>query len=74
MGWEDAAYLRFDTICQRIQVQRETNQSKSLELTFQQKATLEYATLRGGTRARHQHTEPSRKVFNELASGCQEAV
>ena len=74
MGWEDAAYTRFDTICHRIQAQRETTHSKNLEQTFQEKATLEYATLRGGTRARNRHTEPSRKVFNELACGHREAV
>ena len=53
MGWDDAAYTRFDTICHRIQVQCETHKSKNLELTFQQKATLEYATLWGGSRARN---------------------
>jgi hypothetical protein len=66
MGWHEDAYHRFDAICRRIKSQRETPQSKTLERTFQDRATMEYATMRGGTRARTQRQEPSMVVFNEL--------
>jgi hypothetical protein len=69
MGWHEDAYCKFDAICRRIQSQRETAQSKNLEKTFQDQATTEYATMRGGTRARAQRQEPSMVVFNELVGG-----
>jgi len=68
MGWHEDAYTRFDLICRRIQQQRITLQSKQLELRFQQKATEEYATVRGGSRARAQRQEPTVRVFNEINS------
>ena len=66
MGWHEAAYTQFDLICRRIQQQRSTIQSNQLELQFQQKALEEYATMRGGARARAGLQEPTVKVFNEL--------
>jgi hypothetical protein len=74
MGWHEEAYSRFDQICHRIKQQRATLRSKHLELTFQQHATTEYATRRGGTRARAQRQEPSIVVFNELANDSNIAV
>jgi len=74
MGWDDAALTRFDVICYRLQLQRASMQSKLLEHTFQERATLEYATLRGGARVRNRVTAPTRKVFNELAISQREAV
>jgi hypothetical protein len=65
MGWHEDAYKRFDLICRRIQHQRSSIQSKHLELHFQQKAMEEYATMRGGARARTRE-EPTMRVFNEL--------
>ena len=67
MGWHEDAYLRFDQLCRLVQQQRATVESKNLELTFQNKATLEYATMRGG-RSRLQRHEPAMVVFNEVAS------
>ncbi len=66
MGWHEAAYTQFDLICRRIQQQRSTIQSNQLELQFQQKALEEYATMRGGARARACLQEPPVRVFNEL--------
>lgn len=66
MGWHEDAYKRFDLLCRRIQLQRGTNKSKQLEIHFQQKALEEYATMRGGARARAQRQEPTMRVFNEL--------
>ena len=69
MGWHEDAYSRFDQLCCHIKYQWETSKSKHLELTFQQRATVEYATMGDGTRGRSQQTEPTMMVFNELASG-----
>ena len=66
MGWHEDAYTRFDLICRRIQQQRSSLHSKQLEQRFQQKALEEYATMRGGSRARARLQEPTVKVFNEL--------
>jgi hypothetical protein len=66
MGWHEDAYTRFDLLCRNIQIQRGSSQSKDLEASFQQKATKEYATMRGRARARGQQQEPSVRVFNEL--------
>ena len=66
MGWHEAAYTRFDLICRRIQQQRSSLHSKQLEQRSQQKALEEYATMRGGSRARARLQEPTVKVFNEL--------
>ena len=74
MGWHEDAYTRFDQICYRIKQQRASVQSKHLELNFQQNATIEYATRRGGIRARVQRQEPSIVVFNELANDSNTAV
>ena len=68
MGWSEDAYKRFDLLCQRIKNQRTTNQSKQLEIRFQQMATEECLTMRGGARARLKRQEPTFKVFNELDS------
>jgi hypothetical protein len=68
MGWHEDAYKQFDSICRRVQQQRSTIQSKQLELRFQQKATEEYATIRGGSRARTQRQVPIMRVFNEISS------
>jgi hypothetical protein len=69
MGWHEDAYSKFDSLCRRIQAQRLTAQSQTLEEKFQQKATMEYATLRGGDRAKAKRQEPSMVVFNELVTG-----
>ncbi len=74
MGWDDQAYSRFDTLCRRIQMQRQTAHSKHLEQRFQQKATFEYATMGGRKGNRQGRTEPSIVVFNELVTGRQVAV
>jgi hypothetical protein len=74
MGWREDACSRFDLICCPITHQREMVQSKALELAFQQQATLEYATRRGGTRARAKRQEPSIVVCNELANGNHVAI
>ncbi len=66
MGWHEDAYSRFDIICRNIQRQRNSPQSKQLEIAFQQKATAEYATMGGRARARSQRHEPTVRVFNEL--------
>jgi hypothetical protein len=66
MGWHEDAYTRFDILCRTIQQQRNSAQSKRLEVTFQRKATEEYATMGGRARARSQRQEPTVKVFNEL--------
>jgi hypothetical protein len=68
MGWHEDAYTRFDIICRTIQGQRNSAQSKRLEVVFQQKATAEYATMGGRARARAQRQEPTVRVFNELNS------
>ncbi len=74
MGWHEDAYSRFDQICRHIKHQRQTVESTDLKLAFQQKATTEYATRQGGTRARSKRQEPSIVVFNELANGNQVAI
>ncbi len=74
MGWHEDAYSRLCQICCRIQHQRGTLESTNLEMAFQQHATAEYATWRGGTRARAQQQEPSIVVFNELANENQAAI
>ena len=74
MGWHEDAYSRFDQICRHIKHQRQTVESTDLELAFQQKATTEYGTRQGGTRARSKRQEPSIVVFNELANGNQVAI
>lgn len=66
MGWHEDAYSRFDIICRKIQKQRNSAQSKQLEAVFQQKATKEYASMGGRSRARAQRQEPTVRVFNEL--------
>jgi hypothetical protein len=66
MGWHDDAYTRFDLICRTIKSQHTSEQSKQLEIAFQQKATEEYATMGGRARARAQRQEPTVRVFNEL--------
>jgi hypothetical protein len=68
MGWDDEAYKRFDLICLRIQQQRSTIQSQQLEIRFQEKASEEYATMRGGCRSRKHRQEPTVIVFNEINS------
>ena len=73
MGWDDAAYTWFDTICHCIQVQRETDKSKNLELTFQQKATQEYATLRVVQELEidiRNHQEKCLKIDQRSSGGC----
>jgi hypothetical protein len=70
MGCHEDAYKWFDLICQRIQQQRSTIQSKQLELHFQQQATEEYANMQGGTHARTQWQEPTMRVFNELSNSA----
>jgi hypothetical protein len=74
MGWHEDAYTRFDQLCHIVQAQRQSAESKNLELIFQQRATLEYATMRGGSRSRSQRDEPAMVVFNELASSNHAAV
>lgn len=74
MGWHEDAYSKFDQLCRIVQSQRQTAQSKNLELTFQQRATLEYATIGGGSRSRSQRNQPAMLVFNELASSNDAAV
>jgi hypothetical protein len=69
MGWHEDAYSKFDQLCRRIQAQRLTAQSQTLEKTFQQQATIEYATMRGGTRAKAPRPEQAMVVFNELVTG-----
>jgi hypothetical protein len=66
MGWHEDAYTRFDYICRRTQQQRSSPHSTQLELRFQKKALEEYATMRGGARARARLQEPTVRVFNEL--------
>jgi hypothetical protein len=66
MGWHEDAYSRFDNLCRSVQQQRNSTQSKRLEVVFQRKATEEYATMGGRARARAQRQEPTVKVFNEL--------
>jgi hypothetical protein len=70
MGWHEDAYKWFDLICQWIQQQHSTIQSKQLELHFQQQASEEYATMQGGAHARTQQQEPTMKVFNELSNSA----
>ena len=63
-GWSNDAYQQFDLICKRIQAQRETEESKAMEVMF-----LEYANKlygRGRKRARSGMLDDGPELFNEL--------
>ena len=63
-GWSNEAYLKFDVICRRIKEQRESRQSKAMELAFLEFATEQYS--RGTKRTRSGLEEEGPELFNEL--------
>jgi hypothetical protein len=65
MGWAEAAYMRFDFLCRRIQEQRQSENSNVLEIAFMQQACNEYVAS-GGSSRKKRRAEPTIKFFNEL--------
>jgi hypothetical protein len=63
-GWSNDAYQQFDSICNRIQAQRETGKSKAMELVFLDYAIKQYG---GGTkRTRSGILDKGPEIFNKL--------
>jgi hypothetical protein len=65
MGWSDEAYTRYDEACRRIQKQRDTAASKTLEKEFKIQARNKYANGKVVSRT-DTSREQQRKVFDEL--------
>jgi hypothetical protein len=63
-GWSNNAYYQFDSICNRIGGQHETDESKAMELGFLDYAIKKYG--RGTKRTRSGIPDKGREMFNEL--------
>ena len=63
-GWSNNAYQQFDSICNRIRAQRETDKSKAMEMGFLDYAIKQYG--RGTKRTRTGILEEGPEIFNEL--------
>jgi hypothetical protein len=63
-GWSNDAYQQFDSICNRIRVQRQKDESKAIEIGFLDYAIKHYG--RGTKRTRTGILEEGREIFNEL--------
>ncbi len=64
-GWSTDAYQQFDSICKRIRAQRETEESKAMEVLFNEYAMKQYG--RGTKRTRSGILDDGPEIFNELA-------
>jgi hypothetical protein len=63
-GWSNDAYQQFDSICNWIRAQRETDESKAMELGFLDYAIKQYG--RGTKRTRSGILDKGPEIFNEL--------
>jgi hypothetical protein len=63
-GWSDDAYDKYDEICNRIEAQRNTEESKALEFIFVDYAMEKYG--RGKKRTRCGVPVTGRKLYDEL--------
>jgi hypothetical protein len=63
-GWSNNAYQQFDSICNRSRAQRETDESKVMELGFLDYAIKQYG--RGTKRTRSGILDKGLEIFNEL--------
>jgi hypothetical protein len=63
-GWSNDAYQQFDSICKRIRAQRETEESKAMEVLFLDYAIKQYG--RGTKRNRTAILDDGPEIFNEL--------
>jgi hypothetical protein len=62
--WSNDAYQQFDSICKRIRAQRETDESKAMEVLFLDYAIEQYG--RNTKRSRTSILDDCPEVFNEL--------
>jgi hypothetical protein len=63
-GWSNDAYQEFDSICNRIRVQRETDESKAMEMGFLDYAIKQYG--RGTKRTWSGILDEGPEISNEL--------
>jgi hypothetical protein len=63
-GWSNDAYQQFDSICNRIRAQRETDESKAMEMGFLDYAIKQYG--RGTKRTWTGILDEGPEIFNEL--------
>jgi hypothetical protein len=63
-GWSNDAYQQFDSICNRIRAQHETDESKAMELVFLDYAIKQYG--RGTKRTWSGILDKGPEVFNDL--------
>jgi hypothetical protein len=63
-GWSNDAYQQFDSVCNRIRAQRETDKSKAMEMGFLDYAIKQYG--RGTKRTRSGILDEGPEIFNEL--------
>ena len=63
-GWSNDAYQQFDSICNRIRAQRETDESKAMEMGFLDYAIKQYG--RGTKQTRTGILDEGPEIFNEL--------
>jgi hypothetical protein len=63
-GWSNDAYQQFDSICNRIRAQRETDKSKAMELVFLNYAIKQYG--HGTKQTWSGILDKGLEIFNEL--------
>jgi hypothetical protein len=63
-GWSNDAYQHFDSICNRIQAQRETEKLRAMELVFLDYAIKQYG--RGTKQTQSGILDEGPEIFNEL--------
>jgi hypothetical protein len=63
-GWSKDAYQQFNSICNRIRAQRETDESKAMEMGFLDYAFKQYG--RGTKRTWTGILDKGLEIFNEL--------
>jgi hypothetical protein len=63
-GWSNDAYQKYDETCRRIKAQRETTESKAMEMAFLDYAMEQHS--RGTKRGRSGIPDDGPELFNEL--------